>query len=113
MLQNSFHERPRRTMKGNCTACVLALMWVAAGVIAEDSTDLAMVEKVATELAAAAPIAKADDKAAYAATSRNLADSKLLTQICAENILWGGQTAGKNLKFEEHNLNKFDNRAWR
>src|SRR6185436_21018824 len=45
--------------------------------------------------------------------SRNLADSKLLTRVCADNILWGGQTAGKSLKLEEHNLNKFDNRAWR
>lgn len=99
-----------RTLWG---AAALAAIFAFTCLGAEDTTDLAMLERVAAELAAAAPVAKADDQSAFAAASRKLADAKLLAGVSEEITIWGGQAPGKSLNPDEHNLNKFDNRAWR
>ena len=78
-----------------------------------DTTSAAMIERIAVELAADAPMAKRDDVMAYAAASRKLADSKLLQSVSDETILCGLHTEGKPIDPAEHDVTEFDPRVWR
>ncbi len=80
---------------------------------ADDTSDMALIESVASNLATCAPLAKADDLAAYNTASRKLADSHVLQGVCDETILWGGYNAGKPLNPDNHMLTEFDPRVWR
>ena len=94
-------------------AVVLSALLAYAVVRAEDSTDMALLKQLATELGAAAPLSGADDAVAYSAASQKLRDSKLLERLSGEDIVWGGQTNGQTLDPKAHNLTRFDPFIWR
>ncbi len=72
-----------------------------------------LAEEIGRGIAAACPIAPADDEAARQSCAAKLTDFKLLRDTMHEPFLWGGQRAGKGYRLADSDTTRFNALVWR